>query len=405
MNGGCAMRLAKLSRLPGLAGAILAFLAFSAAAAGPVLIGLDAEFGHKNSTSAQAVEQGIQIAIEEINQAGGVLGGRKLELVKRDNRSVATIAVDNLRDLAKIPDLVAVMGGKFSPTYVECLATAHELQMPLLDPWGSADRITDHDYRPSYTFRLSLKDAWAAPAFIRYAKQTLKAGRIGVILPNTSWGRSNQRAIEKAALEAGIAVAGYRWYNWGDPSLLTQYNELRQAGAQALVMVANETEGALLVREIAAQPEAQRLPVVSHWGITGGEFARLAGDALPKVNLAVIQTYSFIGKNDPAARRVLAAFKRLYGIEKAEAVKSPVGVAHAYDLTHLLARAIDKAGSTDRRKIRDALEQSTPYNGLIQRYAKAFSTDRHDALSAANIFFARYTAEDVLMPIVEKARK
>ena len=69
---------------------------------------------------------------------------------------------------------------------------------------------------------------------------------------------------------------------------------------------------------------------------------------------------------------------------------SPVGVAHAYDLTHLLARAINKAGSTDRRKIRDALEQLEPYDGLIQRYAKPFSPQRHDALSPERIFMAHY---------------
>ncbi len=57
---------------------ILAVLAPYALASPPVLIGLDAEFGHVTSTSAQAVEQGIRIAIDEINRAGGILNGRKL---------------------------------------------------------------------------------------------------------------------------------------------------------------------------------------------------------------------------------------------------------------------------------------------------------------------------------------
>lgn len=369
------------------------------AAGGPVYIGLDAEFGHKTSTSAQAVQQGMQIAIDEINAAGGVLGGRKLELVTRDNRSVTAVAVDNLRELAQIPDLVGVFGGKFSPIYVECLPIAHELGILLLDPWGSADPITDHDRRPSFSFRLSLKDAWAGPAFVRFARERHGATRLGVLLPNTSWGRSNQAAIGTAAAHGGATVVGQRWYNWGDASLMPQYAELRAAGAQAIVLVANETEGALLVREVAALPKEQRLPIVSHWGVTGGEFARMAGDALESVDFAVIQTYSFIGQRSPAARRVLQALREKYGIESAERVKSPVGVAHAYDLTHLLARAIAKAGSTDRARIRAALEQLGPYDGLVRRYAQPFSAERHDALSPANIFFARYTADDVLVPI------
>ena len=77
----------------------------------PVLIGLDAEFGHKTSTSAQAIQRGMEIAIDEINRKGGVLGGRKLELVITDNRSIPAMGVDNLRELARRPDLVAVFGG------------------------------------------------------------------------------------------------------------------------------------------------------------------------------------------------------------------------------------------------------------------------------------------------------
>lgn len=366
--------------------------------ASPVYIGIDAEFGHKTSTSAQAVQQGIEIAIEEINKAGGVLGGRPLELVVRDNRSITAIGLDNLRDLAKMPDLVGVFGGKFSPIYMEAVPLVHELGLLLLNPWGSADGITDHSYKPSFTFRLSLKDEWAAPAFVRFAQEQHKAQRIGVLLPNTAWGRSNKAALEKAVAGAKVSIAAQRWYNWGDSSLISAYQDLRAAGAQAIVLVANEAEGSILVKEVAALPKDQRLPIISHWGITGGEFPRLAGDALDQVDFAVIQTYSFVGQTSPAARRVLAALQRR-GVPAADQVKSPVGVAHAYDLTHLLARAVQKAGSTDRRKVRDAMEQLGPYDGLIQRYAQPFTATRHDALSPRNIFFARYTVDDRLLPI------
>jgi branched-chain amino acid transport system substrate-binding protein len=92
------------------------WLPASAAEQAPILLALDAEFGHTTSTSAQAVQQGIEIAIDEINRAGGVLGGRKLQLVTSDNRSIPAIAVDNLREHASNPNVVAVFGGKFSPT-------------------------------------------------------------------------------------------------------------------------------------------------------------------------------------------------------------------------------------------------------------------------------------------------
>jgi branched-chain amino acid transport system substrate-binding protein len=95
----------------------------------------------------------------------------------------------------------------------------------------------------------------------------------------------------------------------------------------------------------------------------------------------------------------LAALKARYGVRDAASIISPVGIAHAYDLTHLLARAIDKAGSTDRARIRDALEHLGPYDGLVRRYSRPFTATRHDALGPEQIFMARYSADDRLMPI------
>ncbi len=373
-------------------------------AATPVYIGLDAEFGHSTSTSAQAVQQGIQIALDEINAAGGVLGGRKIELITRDNRSITAIGMDNFHELAAVKDLIAVFGGKFSPIYIECLPLAHELQLPLMDPWGSADQITDHAFKPSYVFRLSLKDAWAAPAMVRFAQQQHQAQRIAFLLPNTAWGRSNQAALTRAANAANVTVVGKRWYNWGVPSLIALYQELRTAGAQALILVANEVEGALLVKEVAALSAAQRLPIVSHWGVTGGDFARMTGGALEQVDFSVVQTFSFLHPQTPRTKALVAALQTRYGVASAERIKSPVGVAQAYDLTHLLVQALQKAGSIERAKVRDALEKLPPWQGAIQRYAQPFSPTRHDALSAHNVFFVRYTAQDVLLPIAPTKR-
>ncbi|MEW6165385.1 MAG: ABC transporter substrate-binding protein [Pseudomonadota bacterium] len=382
-----------------LAGAFLfCICAGPACAAEPILLGLDAEFGHKTSTSAQAVQQGMEIAIEEINASGGLLG-RQFALVTRDNRSIPAIGVDNLKELAALPNLVGVFGAKFSPVLLEWVPVAQQLGLPIFAPWSSANPITDHGQQPSWTFRLSLKDAWAAPAMLRFARERHGARQVGVLVPNTGWGRSNSAALNKAAPGLGVRIVGERWYNWGDKTLLPLLQELRNAGAEAIILVANEVEGALLVKEMAALPDDRRLPIVSHWGVTGGQFATMAGEALEQVDFAVVQTYSFIGDRSPAARRVLAALKRKYGIARAEDVASPVGVAHAYDLVHLVAMAIRKAGSSERAKVRVALEQLGPYDGLIRHYARPFTSSRHDALAADQVFMARYTADGRLVPI------
>ncbi|MDP1653843.1 MAG: ABC transporter substrate-binding protein [Rhodocyclaceae bacterium] len=381
---------------------LLAATAAVAAEKQPVYVGLDAELEYAGSTSAQAIRMGMLIAMEEINRAGGVLGGRPLQLVERDNKSLPARSLANLKELAANPDLVAVFCGRFSPTVLESLPLIHELKLPLLDPWGSADGIIDNGYAPNYVFRLSLRDSWAMPTMLRHA-QKKGAQRVGLLLLNTSWGRSNLKAAETyATAHPEIKIVGTQWYNWADKSFLDKYAALKQAGAQAIAFVANHDEAGRLVREMAAMPKAERLPIVSHWGVSGGDFAEDAGPALQEVDYAVVQTYSFIGANTPKAKQVLAAAQRMFGVKDARSLPAPVGVAHAYDLTHILARAIDRAGSTERAAVRDALEQVRDYAGLIKRYPQPFTSERHEALSPEDVFMARYAADGAIVRIADR---
>lgn len=373
----------------------------SASPAGrPVLIGLDLEFGHETSTSDDAIKQGTLLAVEEINFRGGVLGGRPLAVVERDNRSNPARGVENVQALAALPDLVAVLGGKFSPVYLQELPVVHEKELILLDPWGAADAIVDNGYRPSFVFRLSLKDSWAVRALLDGAHRR-GLDRVGLLLPTTAWGRSCERAaLERAPRAPAVQLAGTEWYSWGERTLLPKYRALRAAGAQAILLVANEVEGSLLVRELAALPPSERLPVLSHWGITGGDFATLCGPALGEVDLSVVQTFSFLGRRSARAAAVLEALHRVFGVAGPEAVASPVGLAHAYDLVHILARAIDLAGTTDRRKVRDALERVRFGEGLVRRYDQPFTAGRHEALRPEDVFLARWDARGVLVPLL-----
>ena len=95
-----------------------------------------------------------------------------------------------------------------------------------------------------------------------------------------------------------------------------------------------------------------------------------------------LQTYSFFGKQNERGQAVLKALKDKYGVKGPEDVIAPVGTANAYDGLHLVALAIDQAGSTDGTKVRDALEGlKAEYKGLIKTYRRPFTTDQHDALT------------------------
>lgn len=371
----------------------------------PVFIGLDAEFGYKGSTSAEAIEQGILIAIEEINKSGGVLNGRPLALLKRPNHSVPARSVANIEELAANPDVAAVFCGRFSPTVLDSLVTIHRLKIPMLDPWAAADGIIDNGYQPNYVFRLSLRDSWAMQTMIPYAG-VKNAHNIGLLLLNTSWGRSNQQAAEAyQQLHPEYRIVATHWFNWSDESLLEKYMELYQAGAQAIILAGNSSDAIKLVQAESSLPESQRLPIISHWGVTGGDFGSIVSNMLQEVDFSVVQTYSFIDKQDAAAQRVLAAAKRLFNIADARQLASPVGVAHAYDLTHILAKAINRAGVLDRAKIRDALEQVKDYAGLIKTYRQPFTADRHEALSLDNVFMAKYAPDGTIEPVIQAIKR
>ena len=384
--------------------AALATLAFAAVDARalpprPVLLAIDAEFGHPTSTSAQAIQLGAQVALDEINAAGGVLG-RPMALELRDNRGVPTRAVQNMRELAAHPDVVAVMTGKFSPAVIECVPVAQELRIPLLAAWSAADGITETKQRPNFVFRLSLRDEWALAAMVGHARRRLRAQRLAILLPNTAWGRSSLAAAERhLARGRGAALVFVGWYNWGDTSLAEPYGKARAAGAQALLLVANEAEGSILVNEMARLPAAERLPVAAHWGVTGGRFHATSAEALRVLDFNVVQSYSFVDAHDAVARRVLAALRDRHRVADARQVDAPVGLAHAYDLTHLLAKAIALAGSAERAQVRAALERLGPHQGLVRRYAKPFTADRHEALDATQAFMASYDRDGVLVPV------
>lgn len=380
---------------------LIAFLALclpAQAAPAPVRIGLDAEFGLDNSTSAQAVELGLRTAIGEINRAGGVLGGRPLELVTRDHRSIPARGIRNIEEFARTPDLIAVFGGRFSPVVIEQLPTLKASKTLFMAAWSSADMIVDNGMRPNYVYRLSLRDSLAMPKLLDTArKRGLR--KVGLLLTNTSWGRSNLAAAERfVEANKDVRIVQTAWYNWRDQTLVARYQALRAAGAQAIVLVANDDEAAVLVREVAALPPAERMPILSHWGVTGGEFTRQAGPALHQVDFSVIQTFSFFNADKKRLARFMSALAAVSPIRRIEDIDGPVGVAHAYDMMHILAKAIDQAGSTDRKQVRDALEKVRRHEGLIKTYAPPFSPTRHEALGERELLMARYRKDGVLVP-------
>jgi branched-chain amino acid transport system substrate-binding protein len=276
---------------------------------------------------------------------------------------------------------------------MEQLDVINEQKLPMLDAWAAADAIVENTAKPNYAFRLSLTDSWAMQALLKHARSR-GLYKIGVVAPANVWGRSCLAAIERdLARNRGVVVSVQSYYWGGEKTLAKHYRAIREAGAQAVILIANEADGALLVKDIASLPPADRLPILSHWGILTGRFIELSGEALNQVDLVTVTTRTLIPARNAAAKKLIARGTAYFKVDDPAKIIALPGLAHAYDLTHLLARAINKAGSTDREKIRAALESLPPYEGAIKRYQPAFTASRHEALSVQNVHIARFTAD------------
>lgn len=377
------------------------FVAPLQAQEGPILVGLDADLSSGSARSGESIRRGAQLAMDEINAGGGVLG-RKLELVARDHRGNPARGIDNIHDFAAMDSLVAVMGGLHTPVAMKELKAIHQHRLPFLVPWAAGTPLVDNGFTPNYVFRVSVRDQFAGGFLV---KQALNQGyqKIGLLLERTGWGRSNQKAMTSALQSAGLEPALVEWFHWGDKDFQPMLDNLKSAGVEAILLVANAPEGKQVVMSMAQRSAEQRLPILSHWGITGGDFHQTVGDLLDQVDLQFLQTYSFLKPTESQqSQRLISAYCDQYGCNSAatpeRAIFAPVGTAHAYDLIHLMAQALEQSGKVDRVVLQQALQQLPAYQGLVRHYNPPFTEARHDALTAEDFRMARYAKDGAIVP-------
>lgn len=365
-----------------------------------IYIGLDTDLEAASAPSGKSIQRGANIAIDELNEDGGVLG-KKLKLIPLNNSGIAARGISNIKKLAENPSVVAVMGGIHSPVALAEIPIIHEKKMIYLDPWAAATKIVSNGQDPNFVFRVSVRDEYAGPYLVRYA---LGSGyeKIGLLLENTPWGRGNEASITKALKASGKAPVGVEWFNWTEESLADQIARLLNQEADAIILVSNAPEGIVAVRDMALR--TGKKPIISHWGITGGYFWKNAKDYLKHIDLAVLQTHSFFNPQNKVGQRFIQRYFKKYNVSDVGEIFAPVGAAHAYDLVHLLALAMRGAGSLDRVLIRSEMEKINIYHGLIKTYKNPFSwPDHHDALTSEDFSMARYNELGHIIPIEKTA--
>jgi branched-chain amino acid transport system substrate-binding protein len=363
-----------------------------AMAADTIKVGLVAALSGQSAKSGEGITRGITIAIDEINAKGGLLGGRMLELVRRDDESNPAKGQTAARELIDKEGAVVLFGGIDSPVSQAIVPLINQAHVPFMGVWAAATNITRNGANPNYAFRVSAVDVLVDRALIKHAMTGFGAKAPGLMLVNNGWGESNLAGLTAAAQAAGIKLAGSEKFDDKDVDMTPQLQRLRAAGADAIILVANAAPGAQVIKSL--QRSAWVVPVVSHWGISGGRFTELAGSWASKVHF--VQTYSFFGPQNDVGKRVLTELMAKYpDIKGPGDVTPPVGVANAYDAMQLTGLAIAKAGSTDGEKLREGFLAIDSYQGLIKNYAKPFTDENHDALNENDYVMVRYNGDQI----------
>ena len=374
-------------------------VAVGMAAAGPlaaaetVKIGLVTALSGQSAKAGEAITRGLAVAIDEINAKGGVLGGRPLELIRRDDEANPAKGQVAARELIFKEKVAVLFGGLDTPVSLAIVPIMNEQKVPFMGPWAAGTPITRNGANPNFIFRVSAVDEIVDRAMLQYAQTHYTAKSPGIIVVNNPWGESNQKGLLAALSAKGVKPAGVEKFEPNDVDVTPQLSRLKSAGTDVLLLVGNVGPSAQVVKSLDRM--GWKVPIVSHWGPAGGRFTELAGPNAKDV--VFVQTYSFFGKQTPAGERVLVALQKKYPDVKGPGDVTPaVGVANAYDAMHLVALAIDKAGSTNGDAIRQGFYKIDKYDGLIKTYVKPFTPDNHDAINENDYVWTRFIGNEIL---------
>lgn len=378
-------------------GAAAAFTALAVAptaqAQEPIKFGLVAALSGQSARAGEAITRGLAIAVDEINAKGGVLGGRKIQLIRRDDESNPSKGLIAARELIQREKVAALFGGLDTPVSLAIVPLANSEKVPFMGTWAAGTPITRNGGNPNFVFRVSAVDEIVDQAIVRYSVKNHSAKNPGMILVNNPWGESNEQGLKAALAASNMKFAGIEKFEGNELDVVPQLSRLKSAGADVLYLVGNVGPSAQVVKSLDKM--AWKVPVVSHWGPAGGRFTELAGPSAATVHF--IQTYSFFGDLSPVGKRVLDALMKKYPDIKGPGDVTPaVGVANAYDAAQLVALAIEKAGSTNGDAVRQGFYKIESYDGLIKKYTKPFTPANHDAVTAGDYVWTHFVNDQII---------
>jgi len=297
---------------------------------------------------SEPATEGMVFGANEINKKGGVLG-RKLELLIEDDQSKPDVSAALARKLID-QGAVFILSVSLSPATQQQQTVTMEAKVPQMTPMNSADYLTTQLDNPYFWQTGPLGSMQIATLLAHAKSKNLK--RVALITDNSELGQAINKAFKAGLEKSGIQIVDEEVVPLGATSATPQMQKIRGANPEAMFVAGVVTATNVLIFK-AYRELGLKFPIHASYNLSVPIYMTAAK--------GLVNGITFVDAYDPDKPEV-KAFVAAY---KKETGKDPANLhGYGYDGIHLVAEAIKKAGSTDKEKLRDAM-QSITYSGVM----------------------------------------
>ena len=307
---------------------------------GALVVGFYGSLTGDGASFGQSSREGAELAVDELNAAGGVLG-RQLRLLVEDDQSKPEEASNAVTKLITQDKVVAVIGEVASRRTLAAAPIAQRYQIPMITPASTNEKVTEVG---DYIFRVCFIDPFQGEVLAKFAYNDLKARKVAILRDQAqdySVGLTDSVAQHFAKL--GGQVLPPVSYSSGDADFKAALTRIRSEKPDVLFATGYYSEAAIITRQ--ARELGMKIPIL------GGD--GWVGDALQNGRDALNNTYisnHYSGDNpDPIVQNFVTTYKKRFN-------RDPDAIAAlGYDAIKVLADSLTRAQSTEGPKLRDAI--------------------------------------------------
>lgn len=323
--------------------AIALTLTCATALAQPVPVVGIVELSGPGATAGTNFDNGVKLAVKEINAAGG-MAGRKVDYVSWDTQTQPGVA-KALAAKAIDQGAPLVIGPVYSGSILISMNETRRAEIPNMIG-GEAALITQQGN--PYVFRASFTQVAAMPKVVRYIQHSVKAGTLAVIYANSDFGKGGRDMVLKELQAAGIKVVADLSTDVGQVDFSSTVIKARQSNADALFVYCHEEESARILKELRKQGYDK--PVIGETTLANDKVIELAGEAANGV-------VAHVGLTPDAPNPPVQAFARKYLAEYK--IKADHNAMKGYTALHAAKATFDRLGRIDSKAFTQALHGAT----------------------------------------------